>query len=78
MTDIASLIQTLGFPVALSVMLLFFGYRVYQGQAATIKEKDAHNKEFSDRLLNSQERINTTLENVKDLLDTTCKYNKQQ
>ncbi len=66
-----SLIQTLGFPTALAIAMLFFGWKVWQKQNAKIDEKDKliehqteSRKEFNEKLLDSQNRINATLTQV--------------
>jgi hypothetical protein len=82
---ITSLIQTLGFPIAVAIMLLWFAWKVWQNMTEQVKAKDElikqnvfDQKTFSTSLLESQQKINTTLEThkdifteIKDLLTTT-------
>lgn len=73
--DITELIKQLGFPIAIAVLLLWFLYQVWKYTVRKIDEKDQELREsaqsrrtFNTRLLESQEKIEQTMNNTHNLL----------
>ena len=72
---VSNLVQTVGFPVAIALMLLFFAYKVWINQTAQVKDKDEvikeqliHNREFSSQIAGTQERMADTFDSHLDIL----------
>ena len=73
--DFPSLIDRLGFPIAIALFGLFFAYRVWgymtkklDEQSCLVREQVEHSQEFSEHLLKTQDKISESMERQEDIL----------
>lgn len=74
-SEVTTLIQTLGFPIAIALALLYFAWKVYQNMTRKIDEKDRIiqesselRREFQNKLIDTQNSINDTLRGQHSLM----------
>lgn len=74
-TDIPSLIEKLGFPIAIAMFGLFFAYKVWgyvtaklDEQSGLVKQQIEHQQEFSGHIVQTQVKISDSFERHEDIL----------
>lgn len=73
--DFPTLVDRLGFPIAIALFGLFFAYKVWgymtkklDEQSGLVKQQVEHAQEFSEHLLKTQDRISESIERQEDIL----------
>lgn len=81
MTDVVNLIQTLGFPIAVSVSLGYFIYKLInrdKDEAKAREERMAEALKESSQAINESTKVNAALAATNELMATDIKASLDQ